>query len=209
MRARAGLTVVKLGGSHAFSPHLPDWLAAIAHGAGRIVLVPGGGPFADCVRAAQPVMGFGDSSAHRMALLAMEQYGHALMALDARLAPADGIAAIRRGLRARRVPVWLPCRMAMAAPDIPASWDVTSDSLAAWLARRIGATRLYLVKHVDCPPASVDVDDLRLNGVIDPALRGFLAGSGIAAAILGPADHAAASHAFAAGGGVGSRIAVD
>ena len=206
MRARADLTVVKLGGSHAFSPHLRGWLAAIAHGAGRVVLVPGGGPFADRVRAAQPIMGFSDKSAHCMALLAMEQYAHALMGLDARLAPADGIAAIRRALRARRIPVWLPCRMVTAAPDIAASWDVTSDSLAAWLARRIGARRLYLVKHVDCPPASVGVEELRANGVIDPALRGFLHGSDIAAAILGPAEYGAATHAFAGSGRVGSRI---
>ena len=46
--------IVKLGGSHAFAAHLKDWLGAIAEGAGRVVIVPGGGPFADAVRAAQP-----------------------------------------------------------------------------------------------------------------------------------------------------------
>ena len=53
MRRAIGLTVLKLGGSYAFSPHLKDWLDAIAACAGCAVVVPGGGPFADAVRMAQ------------------------------------------------------------------------------------------------------------------------------------------------------------
>src|SRR5882757_6158198 len=110
MRSR-DLTVVKLGGSHAFAPHLADWIAAIAAHIGRIVVVPGGGPFADAVRAAQPKIGFDDNAAHRMALLAMEQYGCALASLNPRLALAESRAAIDRALAAGRVPIWLPTRM--------------------------------------------------------------------------------------------------
>src|SRR5580765_1014836 len=117
------LTVVKLGGSHAFAPHLADWIAAIATHAGRIVVVPGGGPFADAVRAAQPKMGFDDRAAHRMALLAMEQYGCALASGRKRFALAETRAAIDRTLAMGKVPVWLPTRMVLAAPEIPWSWD--------------------------------------------------------------------------------------
>ena len=78
MRGPIGPTIVKLGGSHAFSPHLKNWLDAIAGCAGCAVVVPGGGPFADAVRMAQPRMGFDDRAAHEMAVLAMEQYGCAL-----------------------------------------------------------------------------------------------------------------------------------
>jgi aspartokinase-like uncharacterized kinase len=41
--------VVKLGGSHVLSALLRRWLRAIAADAGKLVLVPGGGPFADGV----------------------------------------------------------------------------------------------------------------------------------------------------------------
>src|SRR5437763_974004 len=94
------LTVIKLGGSHAFAPHLAHWLDAIGHCAGRIVVVPGGGPFADAVRDAQPRMGFDDSAAHRMALLAMEQYGCALASLKTCFALAETRAEIGRALDA-------------------------------------------------------------------------------------------------------------
>src|SRR5271169_3606868 len=106
MRDRRRLTVVKLGGSYAFSSDLPGWLQAIADSAGDIVLVPGGGPFADAVRTAQPKMGFDDDAAHHMALLGMDQFGCALVALNARLVLADSIAAICRALHAGTVPVW-------------------------------------------------------------------------------------------------------
>jgi 5-(aminomethyl)-3-furanmethanol phosphate kinase len=199
------LTVVKLGGSHAASPHLRERLAAIVRGAGGVVLVPGGGPFADAVRDAQPVMGFDDRAAHRMALLAMEQYGHALAALEPRLVPAATAAAIRRAVRGRRVPVWLPFRMSASAPDVAATWDVTSDSLAAWLACRLGARRLVLVKRIGLNGVR-RADELSASGVIDPALPGLLRAGGLEAVIVGGDELAAAGEAFAHGAAVGVRI---
>src|SRR6266571_3508838 len=148
-------TIVKIGGSHAFSAHLKDWLGAMSTCAGHVVVVPGGGPFADAVRAAQPRMGFDDRAAHHMGLLAMEQYGCALASLGAGLTLARSAAAIRRALRDQRVPVWSPLPMALRAHDVPWSWDVTSDSLAAWLAGRLGAKRVVLVKHVEPPSGPV------------------------------------------------------
>ena len=93
MRGPAGPTFVKLGGSYAFSTHLKDWIDAIAACPGRVVVAPGGGPFADAVRMAQAKMGFDDRAAHQMALLAMDQYGCALANLGAGLTLAASAAA--------------------------------------------------------------------------------------------------------------------
>jgi len=186
-----GPTVVKLGGSFALSPHLRDWIAAIAACAGRVVIVPGGGPFAGAVRAAQAPMGFDDRAAHRMSLLAMEQYGCAIASLDARLTLADSFEAIDRGLAEARVPVWLPARMALADASVPQSWDVTSDSLGLWLASRIGARRLVLVKHVETQENSMRVADLTARDVVDKAFAQFLAASAVPAFILGAREHGA------------------
>ena len=105
--------VVKLGGSLAFAPALTEWLAALAASGGRVVLVPGGGPFADQVRDAQRRRRFDDATAHRMALLAMEQYGLMLCGLHPALHPAKSRAEIRRLRREGLVPVWLPSAMAL------------------------------------------------------------------------------------------------
>ena len=202
---RRNLTEIKLGGSHAFAPYLPRWIEAIARHRGSIVLVPGGGPFADAVRAAQPKMGFDDRAAHRMALLAMEQYGCALASGRKRFSLADTRAAIDRALGLRQVPVWLPTRMVLAAPEIPWSWDVTSDSLAAWLAGRIGARRLLLVKH-DATAAIVRARELLRRGVVDQAFPRFLRASRIPAIVLGPAGHAALGDLIRGKASVGTQI---
>ncbi|HET7849566.1 MAG TPA: hypothetical protein VFL51_10955, partial [Pseudolabrys sp.] len=139
------LTVVKLGGSHLASSHLNAWLDVLASCGGHVVLVPGGGVFADAVRQAQAQLGFDDRAAHHMALLAMEQFGVALSALRAGLRIARSLAEIRNALDSAAVPVWSPAAMALQAAEIPASWDITSDSLAAWLAGQVGAARLTLI----------------------------------------------------------------
>jgi aspartokinase-like uncharacterized kinase len=205
MRERRGLTVVKLGGSYAFSSDLQGWLAAIASNAGDIVLVPGGGPFADAVRSAQPRMGFDDDAAHHMALLGMDQYGRALGALNKRFTPAASIAGIRRALRAGNVPVWSPTEMVLKRNDIPRSWEVTSDGLAAWLACRIGARRVLLIKHVDPPPDPIRIEDLVARGVVDRSFAAFLRDGAVEASIVGPAQRPPAA---LNGGIIGSRIAL-
>jgi dihydroneopterin aldolase len=198
-----GVTVVKLGGSFARHPALPDWLDALARCAGRIVVVPGGGPFADAVRAEQRTLEFDDGAAHHMALLAMEQYGCALTSLNAALVPADSLVAIQQALAAEKVPVWMPSRLALAA-DIPASWDVTSDSLAAWLAGQLGARQLLLVKHVGLGAATVRLPDLIARGIIDEAFPAFL--NGQKAAVLGPTDQALLDTIIRGGSAIGTRI---
>lgn len=184
------LTIVKLGGSHALEPYLKDWLAALATCGGRAVIVPGGGPLADRVREMQAIMGFDDRAAHHMALLAMEQFGAAIGGLEPGVVQAASLAAIDQALRRARVPVWMPVRMALAAADLPPSWDVTSDSLAAWLAGRLGAKRVMLVKHGAPYGRRPDIDGLTARGIVDPLFAHYLSGSRAEASFAGPADAA-------------------
>ncbi len=202
-----GPVVVKLGGSFAFSPHLRDWIKALAACAGRAVIVPGGGPFADAVRSAQLLMGFDDRAAHHMALLAMEQYGRALASLNDLLSPADSVKAIQGELAAGRLPIWMPGQMVLGALDIAPSWETTSDSLAAWLAGRLGASRLILVKHGEFPSGRARCEELAAMGIVDKSFARHIRKSVGDAFILGPTDHAVAFAAIRAGAAAG--IAVD
>jgi 5-(aminomethyl)-3-furanmethanol phosphate kinase len=198
--------VVKLGGSLAFSHNLQQWIAACAVCAGRVVIVPGGGPFAGTVRSAQARMRFDDEAAHRMAVLAMEQYGHALASRNGLLALADTADAIRHWLAAQRVPVWLPARMVFGAGDIAQSWDVTSDSLAAWLSGSIGAARLFLVKSVALAARRERCEALVETGIVDKAFPRYFRSSAVRCSILGPADHATAIAAIRDGAPAGVAI---
>lgn len=205
MRKEA-VIVVKLGGSQAGSPHLEAWLDTLSACAGHVVLVPGGGPFAEAVRTAQAAIRFDDLAAHHMALLAMEQFGRALASLRPGFAVADSPAAIATALETGRVPIWAPLTMAARAPDIPASWDVTSDSLAAWLAGRLGARRLLLIKHGRVTGADT-AGELAERGIVDSAFPQFLDASKAEAAVVAASDHAAARALILGGGLPGLRIA--
>jgi aspartokinase-like uncharacterized kinase len=167
--------VVKIGGSLAADESLHEWLALIAErGGGRVVLVPGGGDFADLVRDAQDAFAFSDAVAHRMAILAMEQFGLMLAGIQPELMPVESLDALHAVVRHGRVPVWLPATLTKGALDLPASWDVTSDSLAAWLAATLNAERLLLVKAC-AVPTGLDAERAHEHGIVDAAFAEFVA----------------------------------
>jgi len=154
-------------------PGLRRVLEAIVAAAGmpRLV-VPGGGPFADAVRAAQSATGIADLAAHRMAILAMQQYGLLLHSLEPRLSLVETADEVQALVAEGTAGVWLPWRMIGRDPTIQASWDVTSDSLALILATRLRAHRLVVVKAA-AVPNGVGLARLAERGLIDKSFPGL------------------------------------
>ena len=178
--SRRPCIVAKLGGSLLGDPCLSRWLEALsATGSAHFVVVPGGGPFADAVRSAQAACGVSDEVAHTMALLAMEQFGHLLTGLHPRVVPCSAVGEFESAWKSDRLPVWLPARLVGSDPSLPRSWNVTSDTIAAWLAERIGADALWLVKSCKLPAARQDAVALVAAGIVDPSLPGFALHHGI------------------------------
>lgn len=140
--------VLKVGGSLSHRPRalrrLMTALEALA-GPGTLVVVPGGGRFADEVRRADRRFGLGPSSSHWMAILAMDQLAHVLCDL----ARSAVLVRSPEEIRAGRLNVLAPWAWLARTDPLPHSWDVTSDSIAAWVARTLEARRLILVKSAD------------------------------------------------------------
>jgi len=192
--------VVKLGGSLANSEELPRWLEVIATaGAGKVVLVPGGGPWADEVREAQKRKGFDDRVAHRRALRAMEQNGRVLAAAHPGLVNAGSIAAMREVLAKSQVPVWMSYEMVVADPSIPETWDVTSDSLSAWLAGKMNASTLLLVKSFAINEPQPDIEEMVRRGWVDSCFPQFTASGRFRVRVLGKGDQTAARQMLTSG----------
>jgi aspartokinase-like uncharacterized kinase len=146
--------------------------------------VPGGGPFADQVRAAQSRWGFDDATAHHLALLAMEQFGRILCALQPGFTPAASPGAIRDALQSGMIPVWMPAPMVLADPTVPPCWDMTSDSLAAWLCAELKAEALLLVKSAPLEPCPPALERLASDGIVDPLLPRFAQAAGVPVHLL-------------------------
>lgn len=183
--------VVKLGGSLLAHPgHLDSILAVVAAAARarRLVVVPGGGPFADAVREVDRQLTLSDHAAHWMAVLAMDQYAHVVTERVSRGVLVTAVAEIQAAAAAGCVPVLAPSRWLREADPLPHAWAVTSDSIAAWVAGELGASHLILVK----PPgvARGDVVDAYLARALPADVR----------PILVPADHVAALEAALSSG---------
>jgi aspartokinase-like uncharacterized kinase len=101
-----------------------------------LFIVPGGSVFADAVRKMQ----VDNDSAHWMAIASMDQYGWFIA--------SQGITTTVLLRTPDRPVVFLPyCSLRQRDP-LPHSWDVTSDSIAAWVANILGLD-LLLLKSVD------------------------------------------------------------
>src|SRR5262245_38062563 len=180
--------IVKLGGSIGRDPVLREWLETMVElGSGRVVIVPGGGGFADEVREQQELWRFGDLAAHNMAVLAMAQMALLMQGICPALALATSDSDVRRTVQQARVPVWLPFEVLREQRDTLTNWGVTSDSLAAWLANRLNAEGLVLVKACAIGP-EMDLQHCVAAGIVDHEFSRFTQDAAYAVTLLNSAD---------------------
>lgn len=193
------LWVVKIGGSLLGAQTLAKWLANIVtYSNGHVIIVPGGGIFADAVREAQKRSGINDASAHHLALLAMDQYGLLLAAMNDELVTASCELEIAECAWQHRGIVWLPSKMVLADETIAQNWEVTSDSLSAWLANQLSASQLILVKSKSieqyCNFGQVDISQLVNEGFVDAKMQSFITKSSFQTWILHQTDYSVFNH---------------
>ena len=188
--------VVKIGGSLLGSPELERWLEIfVKFSDGKIIIVPGGGVFANAVREAQKLSKISDAAAHKLAVLAMDQFGHVLHSINPKLATASSECEIDERTWQHRAIVWLPSQMVLADDKIPQNWDVTSDSLAAWLAAKLQAKHLVLLKSSKSSSGELGKDKLSLaeitnDGVVDFAFQNFIHNQLFSTWLLNKSDYA-------------------
>ena len=143
--------VLKVGGSLAETPaklaKLCQELRVLAE-AHRILVVPGGGEFADTVRKFDRVYGLSDTVSHKLAILAMDQYGFFLADITPNSYVSYSLDEVRNSAEGT-LPILLPSQQLFREDPLEHSWDVTSDSIAAYVASLLDAEKLLLVTDVD------------------------------------------------------------
>jgi dihydroneopterin aldolase len=97
--------------------------------------------------------------------------------------------------------------MVLAAQDVPETWEMTSDSLAAWLAGNFGADRLLLIKSCGLN-APVSAQDLAADKIVDSLFPRFAAQSHAEVWLAGPGSLAGALCLLQCGGMPGTKLAV-
>ncbi|HET9041122.1 MAG TPA: hypothetical protein VFN40_13170 [Gemmatimonadales bacterium] len=161
MTASSGLVVVKVGGGLSATPGALETVALALGNAARrhrLLVVPGGGPFADAVRAFDRHQGLSADAAHWMAILAMDQYAYVLVERIPGAVLVEVPGAIRTAVGQAGVAVLAPSRWLRAADVLPHDWSATSDSAAAFVAGALDAARLVLIKPASGGGAEEMVD---------------------------------------------------
>ena len=142
--------IVKVGGS--LYNQIPD-LAPILIASDRpLFIIPGGGPFADLVRQVR----VNNDAAHWMAIAAMEQYGWFISSF--------GILTTDRIAVPLTTTVLLPYRCLRLTDILPHTWDVTSDTIAAWVAGTLHLDLLLLKS----------MDGIFINGILQEQVTGLV-----------------------------------
>jgi len=142
--------IVKVGGSlYNRIPYLVPILIASKR---PLFIIPGGGPFADLVRQVR----VNNDAAHWMAIAAMEQYGWFISSF--------GILTTDRVAVPLTTTVFLPYRCIRLTDVLPHTWEVTSDTIAAWVADTLHLDLLLLKS----------VDGIFINGIFKQQVTGAL-----------------------------------
>ncbi len=178
---------MKVGGSLVRTGRHRAVLAVLARARQPVVIVPGGGAFADAVRAAQQTEGFSEQEAHGRALAAMGEMAIVMAAVSSRFVVAQTATEIARALTCRQVPVWLPEQMMADDQTLPQDWNVTSDASAARLAEVLGSSRCLLVKSQAVAPGW-PWQVLERRGMVDPWFGRVVERAGLLAGIRGAGE---------------------
>ncbi|MEM2129892.1 MAG: delta 1-pyrroline-5-carboxylate synthetase [Candidatus Bathyarchaeia archaeon] len=144
--------VIKVGGSLSQNPEQLKALCTQISRLAReyaIAVVPGGGPFADTVRDFDKRFALSSILAHRMAILGMDQYGLALTQITPNSCATYLLGDTKQIAETGVVPIFLPSQLMFREDPLENSWDVTSDSIAAYVADCLSANKLLLATDVD------------------------------------------------------------
>jgi aspartokinase-like uncharacterized kinase len=175
-------TVIKVGGSLYDLPDLGPRLLRFLEGQRAPLLVPGGGPTAEVVRAFDRDQGLGEEKGHWLALRALSLNAHFLA--DLLLGRAEVVSCLDDCLcvwEKGRIPI-LDAHAFIAGDEgcpgcLPHCWEATSDSVAARVAVLCGVRELILLKSVTVP-AALPWAEAGRRGMVDAVFAEVLAGAG-------------------------------
>jgi len=168
--------IVKVGGSlldwPELSERLPGFLQGLGDPAKRTLLLAGGGATVDLIRALDPIHHFGEERSHHLAIQALDLTALILSNILGNSRVIFDESEFAACWDAGTYPILAPSRLLggdlnLEGDALPESWEVTSDSIAAWLAARLRVERLVLLKSANVPHETSRSLAARL-GLVDP-----------------------------------------
>ncbi len=113
----------------------------------KIILIPGGGSYANFVRNLHDKLEFDEELAHWMAILSMNYNGIELNEKFPEIITIDNISKLKK--LNKTFSIFLPFKFLKENDQLPHNWEVTSDSIALFLAKELVLNKCFLIKDVD------------------------------------------------------------
>ena len=113
----------------------------------KIIVIPGGGSFANFVRSLDEVLQIGDDLAHWIAIYSMNYNG---IMLNRKYPDLESIEKLKTFQDAKQIfCIFLPYSFLREDDTLPHNWDVTSDSIALYVANKLKLSQCFLIKNID------------------------------------------------------------
>ena len=165
------MILFKLGGSLLNSGFMKIWIKFITnHFKGRAIIIPGGGLFANHIRAVQKDYNLENDIAHDMALYSMSQMGLLISSMDRiNLHFCSTKHEISRVIEDNKVPIigsfdFLKTRIGSSNKD----WSITSDSIALLISEELQLNTLLIVKSCLCSfiDSKISLSQIKVNKLV-------------------------------------------
>ena len=144
--------VIKIGGS--LVEHIEKFKELIAKleeyfQVKKFALITGGGELADVVRKYYQEYSLSETTAHWMAITTQNMLAKIVNALIKRKSVLINHLTQIDNLLSTQIPIIEPLNILKKNDDLPHSWDVTGDAIAIYVAKKINAKNVILLKDVD------------------------------------------------------------
>tara|TARA_B100000900_G_C20523626_1_gene693266 strand:- start:94 stop:765 length:672 start_codon:yes stop_codon:yes gene_type:complete len=158
--------IIKIGGSWITSHQLNDLLQLLKKKAKseNIVLVVGGGCFADSVRLVYKKKKMSERTSSFVALKSTELFAHLLKEIDKDIDLTEDFKSLNNK---GNLKVWLPSNILKTESSFISSWESTSDSVAAWLHNKMDSKGLLFIKSLKLKRKSYNLKYLQKEKIID------------------------------------------
>ncbi len=115
----------------------------------KIIIIPGGGSYANLIRSMDKKMDFDEDLSHWMAIYAMNTQGTKIINKFPEIEGINNIKPTKKSVNETKIFLFLPYEFLKQNDELPHSWDVTSDSITIFMANKIGLKECYLIKDID------------------------------------------------------------
>ena len=165
------MMLFKLGGSLLNSGFMKIWIKFITdHFKGRAIIIPGGGLFANHIRAVQKDYNLENDIAHDMALYSMSQMGLLISSIDRiNLHFCNTNHEISRVIEDKKVPIigsfdFLKTRIGPSNKN----WSITSDSISLLISEELQLNTLLIVKSCLCSfvDSKIALNQIKVNKLV-------------------------------------------